>query len=254
MTDNLNKKILLILFIILLTVFLDQLSKTLISKNMELYSFKTIIPGVLNFRYIINYGFLLGIGSNLNDGRTFNGVVIITIIALTILLSYFIYLIFQKSTPYFLLITFSILIGGAWGNFLDRLIKGKVIDFLEIVLPFKRIGRFYIGSTPIFNLADLFVTVGIILLLIYYFIIEPKENKKQKNIESEENQIENIEINDNDIDNIVIEDQKNDENNIKTKNFVSQKNNESIQENIQLNIVNIEENKRVNEPENKEKI
>ncbi|HPB47294.1 MAG TPA: hypothetical protein PLX16_01630, partial [Exilispira sp.] len=40
--------------------------------------------------------------------------------------------------------------------------------------------RYYFSSFPIFNLADFFVSVGIIMLLIYYFIIEPKENKKLK--------------------------------------------------------------------------
>lgn len=184
MKNQFLKRILIVAVVIFFTIFVDQVSKSLISKNMELYSLKSIIPGVLNFRYITNYGFLLGIGSNLNDGRTFNGVVIITIIALIILLGYFIYILFQKTTTNFLLITFSILIGGAWGNFIDRLIKGKVVDFLEIVLPFHRIGRFYIGSTPIFNMADFFVSIGIVLLLIYYFIIEPKEHKKIKEMET----------------------------------------------------------------------
>ncbi|MCR4422736.1 MAG: signal peptidase II [Spirochaetales bacterium] len=192
MKNELIRRLILVLLIIFLTIFIDQISKYLVSHNMDLYSFKSIIPGVLNFRYITNYGFLLGIGSNLNDGRTFNGVVIITIFALFILLGYFIYLFFQKTTSNFLLVTFSILIGGAWGNFLDRLIKGKVVDFLEFVLPIKRIGRFYIGSTPIFNMADFFVTVGIIMLLIYYFIIEPKEHnrKKAEEIASERSQNE----------------------------------------------------------------
>jgi len=187
MKNELIRRLLLVLLIIFLTIFIDQISKYLISHNMDLYSFKSIIPDLLNFRYITNYGFLLGIGSNLNDGRTFNKVVIITIFALFVLLGYFIYIFFQKTTSNFLLFTFSILIGGAWGNFLDRLIKGKVVDFLEFVLPFKRIGRFYIGSTPIFNMADFFVTVGIVLLLIYYFIIEPKEHNKRKAEESSSN-------------------------------------------------------------------
>ncbi|MFN3411478.1 MAG: signal peptidase II [Exilispira sp.] len=189
MKKELLIRLIIVITIILLTVFIDQITKFLISKNMELYSFKSVIPGILNFRYITNYGFLLGIGSNLNDGRTLNGVVIITIVALMVLLGYFFYIFFQNSTSKFLLITFSILIGGAWGNFLDRLIKGKVIDFLEFVLPFKRIGRYYIGSTPIFNMADFFVSAGIILLLIYYFIIEPKEHNKKKDEDIKENTI-----------------------------------------------------------------
>lgn len=201
MKNEYLRRLILVLMIIFVTVFIDQVSKFLISKNMELYSLKSIIPGVFNFRYITNYGFLLGIGSNLNDGKTFNGVVIITIIALLVLLGYFIYIFFQKSTSNFLLITFSILIGGAWGNFLDRLIKGKVVDFLEFVLPFHRIGKIYIGSTPIFNMADFFVTVGIILLLIYYFIIEPKEHLKLKSAELnnqvKETSDENVDLHDN---------------------------------------------------------
>lgn len=213
MKKDLLIRLIIVITIILLTVFIDQITKFLISKNMELYSFKSIIPGILNFRYITNYGFLLGIGSNLNDGRTLNGVVIITIVALMVLLGYFFYIFFQNSTSKFLLITFSILIGGAWGNFLDRLIKGKVIDFLEFVLPFKRIGKYYIGSTPIFNMADFFVSAGIILLLIYYFIIEPKEHNKKKDEDIKENTIlEKVEISEDN--QLPKEENKNDEDNI----------------------------------------
>lgn len=229
MKNSIIKKLILVSIIIAITIFIDQISKYLISHNMELYSFKPIIPDILNFRYITNYGFLLGIGSNLNDGRTFNGVVIITIIALLVLLGYFIYIFFQKNTSKFLLITFSILIGGAWGNFLDRLIKGKVVDFLEIILPFKRIGRFYIGSTPIFNMADFFVSIGIILLLIYYFIIEPKEHEKRK---KEEELQSNVNI---DNSNEIVNNDKTDNND---QNMIYPDNNCENQNNFANNINN----------------
>ncbi|HNV43199.1 MAG TPA: signal peptidase II [Exilispira sp.] len=180
MNKNKLNRILLVLLIILVTVALDQLTKYIVSVKIPIYGTIRIIPGFLNFRHITNYGFLLGLGSNLNDGSMFNPVVIITIIALIILLAYFIYIVLNEKTSKYLLITFSILIGGAWGNFIDRLIKGKVVDFIEFTLPAAHWGRYYFSSLPIFNLADFFVSVGIIMLLIYYFIIEPKENKKLK--------------------------------------------------------------------------
>ncbi|MCX8058470.1 MAG: signal peptidase II [Spirochaetes bacterium] len=177
MYDN-RKKLIKIVIIVFLTIFIDQFTKFLIIKNFHLYQSIKIIKNLLYLTYIENRGFLMGFGGQLNDGTIFNGVVIITIIAIAILIGFFIYIYKRNLLNNYLLINFSFLIGGAFGNFIDRLFRKKVIDFIEIKLPTFKFKGFYYSSLPIFNFADLFVTVGIIMLIIYFIFLEHKYEVK----------------------------------------------------------------------------
>lgn len=71
------------------------------------------------------------------------------------------------------------LIGGALGNWVDRLRMGYVTDFLD----FRINGQ---NVFPIFNVADISVNIGIALLIIYTFFIEPKITKETENMEDDE--------------------------------------------------------------------
>lgn len=199
--ENKKLKLFYVLLIIFLTIFIDQLTKIIISKKLYLYQSIQVIKNFLYITYIENRGFLMGLGGNLNDGTTFNGVVIITIIAITILLIYFIYIWKKNIINNYLLINFSLLIGGAFGNFIDRLFRKRVIDFIEIKVPQFRIRGFYYNSFPIFNFADLFVSVGIIMLLIYYIFLESKYEKKEIINKEDQNEIKNE--NENEFKNII---------------------------------------------------
>lgn len=57
------------------------------------------------------------------------------------------------------------IITGAIGNFYDRLFQGYVVDFIEFVFV----------DFPVFNVADIFVTVGSILMIIYLIFFEERE-------------------------------------------------------------------------------
>ena len=135
------------IIIIILGLLLDRLSKGYAINNF----IENPIEGpFVNFTYLENRGAAFGI---LQDKRIL--FVILTIAIVLYLLYYFITNL--KSNPLVLNIAFSLIISGALGNFYDRLFQGYVVDFLE----------FAFVDFPVFNIADIFVTVGCGLLIIY---------------------------------------------------------------------------------------
>lgn len=131
-------------------VFVDQFSKWLVMKYMSLHHQITVIPHVLGFRYTRNSGAAWSI---LEDKMGLFYIVTILSIGLFVYL-----LVTDGNLTSKRLYTFSLLlmIAGAIGNFIDRLIYQSVTDFIEFLFI-----RF-----PIFNLADTFLTVGVTLFAV----------------------------------------------------------------------------------------
>lgn len=75
-----------------------------------------------------------------------------------------------KDSNHFLFI--SLIIGGVIGNLFDRLLYGEVLDFLSF-----KIGTYYF---PIFNFADVFICIGVVLLIIEYFRSDRNGNKSKE--------------------------------------------------------------------------
>ena len=71
---------------------------------------------------------------------------------------------------------FTFILGGAIGNLIDRAMYGKVIDFIDCDFP-----DFIMTRWPIFNIADSFVTVGMVFLAIQYLFLEKKKVKDNNN-------------------------------------------------------------------------
>lgn len=151
---KLNKKkwyFSLIFFIIVL----DQISKFIIRANFNLYEQIDIIRGFIKIVYVRNSGVVWGMLSN-NQNHLVP--VIISILSIAALLTV-LYIFIKTSISCRLeLISLSFIMGGAIGNILDRLILGYVVDFIDI----------YVKSYhwPTFNIADSFISIGIVLLLI----------------------------------------------------------------------------------------
>lgn len=148
--------------IIIAGLIIDQLSKYIIKSNVE---YGDIITVINNFFYIThheNRGAAWGIFQN---GRYF--FIVLTIILVAIL-GYFLY----KTKSKMLKTSLAIIIGGAAGNFVDRVRTGGVVDFLD----------FYIGNYhfPTFNAADTFIVVGSIMLAIYMIFIYKEDEGKEK--------------------------------------------------------------------------
>ncbi len=138
-------------------VLLDQFTKFVVVSNMELYESIPIIDGWLHITSVRNTGAAFSILEN----QTLIFIVLALVVALVL-----IYSIYRVYREYRLLAFFlSIILGGAVGNLIDRILHGAVIDFIDM-----RIINF-----AIFNVADIAITVGTGLLILY--ILFSKKNK-----------------------------------------------------------------------------
>ena len=135
--------------IILVTFFLDRFTKNIILRDFSENSY--YINNFLNFDLIWNTGIGFGLLSFKSD-LYYNSItfLILVVIMFLVIMSF-------KSDNYDKII-FSIIIGGALGNFYDRIIFKAVPDFID--LHFKNFHWFT------FNIADIFITVGLVLMLL----------------------------------------------------------------------------------------
>ena len=152
MTLQSKKKYLLFVLAIIL---LDQISKLFIDLNFTIHQQKKILDGFFNIWYTQNTGAIWGIFSSLENPIISKIITGLSIIAVIIVIVYFLKI---KPTCVLELTSLSFIIGGAFGNIFDRLFRGYVIDFLD----------FYINKYhwPTFNIADSFITIGVIILAI----------------------------------------------------------------------------------------
>lgn len=137
-------------YIISILIFLiDQLSKSLVSTYLKLNEGISIIQDFFYIRYINNYGASWGI---LENNRTL--LIILSLIAIIILLRYMYSFKKTKLNIY----AFGFLLGGILGNLADRLLYGYVKDFFDFII--------FNYDFPIFNIADIFIVLGVFMLII----------------------------------------------------------------------------------------
>ena len=146
--------------IILIIIALDQVTKYIVVKNIGFGDVIPVIEKFFYFTYWENKGAAWGIMPN---ARYF-------LIGLTIVISVILAYILYKSDEKFLKITIALILGGAYGNLIDRIRRGSVVDFLDF-----HFGNYHF---PTFNVADMFVVVGTFLLAYYLlFMYKEPENK-----------------------------------------------------------------------------
>jgi len=127
-------------------LIIDQTTKLLVRHFLELDHFFSLFGKYIGLRYILNPGIVLGIKIG---GNTFFSVftAFASVLVLTLLFQ------LKENNPW-IRIALALILGGALGNLMDRLFIGKIVDFIEI------------GPWPIFNLADVAVTIGLIVLIV----------------------------------------------------------------------------------------
>lgn len=149
--------------IILITLSLDQWTKWCIMNSMEEYETIEIIHNFFDITYVRN----TGAGFSLFEGFGIGFFSFVTIAALAVLISAYIKI--HDMRYRFLL---SLIISGAIGNFIDRIRLGFVCDFFSFNL--------FGWNFPVFNVADICITVGFAVLIICMLYDDYKEKKKWK--------------------------------------------------------------------------
>jgi signal peptidase II len=135
----------------------DQWSKALIARNIILHSSKEVIPGFFQIVHIRNKGAIFGFFSQSGNRYVYLLLTLASMAALGLVVYYFF-----KAPPEerWLKISLSLIMAGALGNFIDRVFKGYVIDFLDFSVK----GWHW----PSFNLADSCISIGAILLIFIF--------------------------------------------------------------------------------------
>jgi signal peptidase II len=150
------RSLLLYLLIAVFVIILDQVSKSII----QLYLFEgekvSVIGDLLYFRLVYNSGGAMG--TRIGPSWIY---LILTIVALAIIVRYFL------TTPHahwHIKTALAMIFGGAVGNLIDRVLYGRVIDFIDMDFP--DIAFLYIRRWFTYNIADAAITIGLIIFAV----------------------------------------------------------------------------------------
>jgi len=148
---------------IALILIVDQLTKAWVVARLPLYEPRDLwrwLAPILSFTYVKNTGVAFGLFQGL--GRFFALLPVLVVVAVVA---------FRRSLPVddlWVHLSLGLVVGGALGNVIDRLLRGYVVDFLDV--NFRPL-----QSWPVFNVADAAVVVGVAILLLDTFLAETEE-------------------------------------------------------------------------------
>jgi signal peptidase II len=144
-------------------IILDQLSKFFIVRNFNIYDELVFIKDFFKFEYVQNTGISFGL---------FSGGRILIIIATLIVIGFMIYDFLQEESKihYF---SCMLILSGAFGNLIDRVVRGYVVDFISFTI--------FGHKMAIFNVADICVVLGVILYIFLMFVEGRKNDEENSN-------------------------------------------------------------------------
>ena len=151
------------LLIAVIVIAADQITKFAAVRYLKPVGDIPILDGIFHLNFTTNKGASWGI----LEGRRWTFVVI-TVISFVVIL-YMLYKSKYKNSRLFCW-SMALILGGAAGNFVDRVRMGEVVDMFYVKLI----------DFPVFNVADIALTAGAICLIIYMVFIEGKEDKNGK--------------------------------------------------------------------------
>lgn len=140
----------------LLVWIADHLTKVIVQANLEVDKAIDVIPGILRLSHVQNTGIAFGYFAEVQSAWKPYLLAAMAIVAVAVILVY------SSRVPtdrVLLQLALAITLGGILGNFVDRIVHGFVVDFIELHIK-------DVFHWPTFNLADSAITIGIVLLLI----------------------------------------------------------------------------------------
>jgi len=139
----------------LAVLFLDQWSKGLVTRTMEVHQSKTIITDVFDLTYVRNTGAAFGLFASVDSSIK---AILLNSIAVIVFLIVSAYALRSSHKSVRLQVGLALILGGAVGNLLDRVRFGYVVDFLDFSIS----GHHW----PAFNVADSAICIGVGLLFL----------------------------------------------------------------------------------------
>lgn len=157
--------------IAVLVVVFDRFSKWLVASNIALHDSVSVLPGFFRLTHVQNPGAAFGLFAESSSEWKVAILILFSIVALAVVSA----LLWKNSHSMTVTgVGLSLILGGAVGNLWDRLLSGRVVDFLD----------FYLGSYhwPAFNVADSAIVVGALLLVAeILFAKTPAEQNALRN-------------------------------------------------------------------------
>lgn len=140
----------------------DQATKVWAVRNLPLFELREVVPGFFGLVHVRNTGVAFSLLSNLDSRWVHPFLIFATVLAMGAVLAYIACLPCRGAAP----VGLGLILGGAIGNLIDRARLGYVVDFLDLY--------WRNHHWPTFNVADVGITVGVVLLLID-MVVKPKE-------------------------------------------------------------------------------
>ena len=169
MKANRIVRVILIFVVLAANIGCDQISKSVVRQRVDYYEQISIVKNYLTLTKVENSGAFLSLGSTLPDSVRFILLSVLPLILIGIGLGY---LFLKSGLPKATMLGFAFVLGGGIGNIYDRLAYGSVTDFLHI--------DFVIFQTGIFNMADVSVLTGVLIVFISSFSKEVVANQSEQ--------------------------------------------------------------------------
>ena len=146
---------------------LDQLSKWYVRRTVSLYESIAVIDSLFNITHVRNTGGAFSLLASSSRTVRLPFFLLVSVIAVVVLLFFV-----RRVRPEqrLLLFALGVILGGALGNFVDRLVYGGVTDFLD----FHWHGYYW----PAFNVADSCITTGMLILLVYSLLVHEESDDR----------------------------------------------------------------------------